>query len=102
MTVDVSFISVRLLLEPLRAVAPGARWLIMVKPQFEVGRDQVGKGGVVRDDALRAQAGEQVRAAIARAPKVVNLTFHIMSGDGAGRGGPRAHAPRGHARAPKT
>ena len=32
----------------------------MVKPQFEVGRDQVGKGGVVRDDALRRQAAESV------------------------------------------
>ena len=41
-----------------RAVAPGAEWLLLVKPQFEVGREQVGKGGVVRDDALRAAAVE--------------------------------------------
>jgi 23S rRNA (cytidine1920-2'-O)/16S rRNA (cytidine1409-2'-O)-methyltransferase len=55
-TVDVSFISVRLLLPRLREVAPRAELLVLVKPQFEVGRDRVGKGGVVRDDALRAEA----------------------------------------------
>ena len=53
---DVSFISLRLLLEPLRAVAPGVDWLLLVKPQFEVGREKVGKGGVVRDDADRQAA----------------------------------------------
>jgi 23S rRNA (cytidine1920-2'-O)/16S rRNA (cytidine1409-2'-O)-methyltransferase len=60
-TVDVSFISVRLLLPRLAEVAPAAEWLILVKPQFEVGREQVGKGGVVRDDALRAGAVAAVR-----------------------------------------
>ena len=56
MTADVSFISLRLLLLPaIRSVAPAAELLLMVKPQFEVGREQVGKGGVVRDDALRAE-----------------------------------------------
>ncbi len=59
-TVDVSFISVRMLLPRLRQVAPGAEGLILVKPQFEVGREQVGKGGVVRDDALRAEALQAV------------------------------------------
>ena len=59
--VDASFISLRLLLPPLRGlVDPGARILALVKPQFEVGKDQVGRGGVVRDDALRAQAVEDV------------------------------------------
>jgi 23S rRNA (cytidine1920-2'-O)/16S rRNA (cytidine1409-2'-O)-methyltransferase len=60
---DVAFISLRLVVPALAAVAPGARWLLLVKPQFEVGRDQVGKGGVVRDDALRHAAVESVRAA---------------------------------------
>jgi 23S rRNA (cytidine1920-2'-O)/16S rRNA (cytidine1409-2'-O)-methyltransferase len=59
-TVDVSFISVRLLLERLRRVAPAAELLVMVKPQFEVGKERVGKGGVVRDDALRAEAADAV------------------------------------------
>jgi len=64
-TVDVSFISLRLLLGRLAEVAPGAEWLLLVKPQFEVGRGQVGKGGVVRDDALRAAAVADVRACAA-------------------------------------
>jgi 23S rRNA (cytidine1920-2'-O)/16S rRNA (cytidine1409-2'-O)-methyltransferase len=62
-TMDVSFISARLLLPAIRAVAPGAQLLILVKPQFEVGREGVGKGGVVRDDALRRGAVAAVAAA---------------------------------------
>ena len=62
-TVDVSFISLRLLLPAIRAAAPHAELLLMVKPQFEVGRGQVGKGGVVRDDALRESAAAAVREA---------------------------------------
>jgi 23S rRNA (cytidine1920-2'-O)/16S rRNA (cytidine1409-2'-O)-methyltransferase len=63
-SVDVSFISVRLLLPRMVEVAPGADLLVLVKPQFEVGRDRVGKGGVVREDALREEAaGDVARAA---------------------------------------
>jgi 23S rRNA (cytidine1920-2'-O)/16S rRNA (cytidine1409-2'-O)-methyltransferase len=62
-TIDVSFISVTLLLPRVREVAPRAGVLVMVKPQFEVGRERVGKGGVVRDDADRAAAVERVRRA---------------------------------------
>ncbi len=58
---DVSFISLRLLLPRLLAVAPAAELLLLVKPQFEVGRGQVGKGGVVRDEGLRAAAVASVR-----------------------------------------
>jgi len=60
---DVAFISLRLVVPALAAVAPRAEWLLLVKPQFEVGREQVGKGGVVRDDALRFAAVESVRGA---------------------------------------
>ncbi len=60
-TMDVSFISARLILPRLVQVAPGAELLILVKPQFEVGKEQVGKGGVVRDDATRQLAVAQVR-----------------------------------------
>jgi 23S rRNA (cytidine1920-2'-O)/16S rRNA (cytidine1409-2'-O)-methyltransferase len=60
---DVAFISLRLVVPALAKVAPHAAWLLLVKPQFEVGREQVGKGGVVRDDALRAWAVESVRGA---------------------------------------
>jgi 23S rRNA (cytidine1920-2'-O)/16S rRNA (cytidine1409-2'-O)-methyltransferase len=61
---DVSFISVRLILPALRAVlAPGADAIVLVKPQFEVGRTQVGKGGVVRDPALHLSALHDVALA---------------------------------------
>jgi len=62
-TVDVSFISVRRILPALRAVVPRAELLILVKPQFEVGRERVGKGGVVRDEALRVGAAASVQEA---------------------------------------
>jgi 23S rRNA (cytidine1920-2'-O)/16S rRNA (cytidine1409-2'-O)-methyltransferase len=53
---DVSFISLLLLMERLFAVtAPAGRALLMVKPQFEVGRELLGKGGVVRSPALHRQ-----------------------------------------------
>ena len=58
---DVSFISLTLLLQPLFAVlAPDGRALLMVKPQFEVGRQRLGPGGVVREDRLRAEAVDSV------------------------------------------
>ncbi|MBV9792660.1 MAG: TlyA family RNA methyltransferase [Actinobacteria bacterium] len=54
---DLSFISLALVLPALVAsVAPEADFLLMVKPQFEVGRGRVGAGGVVRDAGLRAEA----------------------------------------------
>lgn len=58
--VDVSFISLRLVLPRIAELAPGAEVLALVKPQFEVGRGRVGKGGVVREDALRAEAARSV------------------------------------------
>jgi 23S rRNA (cytidine1920-2'-O)/16S rRNA (cytidine1409-2'-O)-methyltransferase len=61
-TIDVSFISATKILPVLPEVAPGADVLVLVKPQFEVGRAEVGKGGVVRDEALRQRAVEAVRA----------------------------------------
>jgi len=54
---DLSFISLRLVLPAVISVArPDADLVMMVKPQFEVGRERLGKGGVVRDDRLRAEA----------------------------------------------
>ncbi len=64
---DVSFISLTLLLRPLFSViAPGGRALLMVKPQFEVGREHLGAGGVVRDGGLRARAVASVIEAASR------------------------------------
>src|SRR5690349_19186246 len=63
---DLSFISLELVLDALLGVcAPDADLALMVKPQFEVGKDRVGKGGVVRDPALRAEAVTSVAQAAA-------------------------------------
>jgi 23S rRNA (cytidine1920-2'-O)/16S rRNA (cytidine1409-2'-O)-methyltransferase len=52
-TCDASFISLSKVLEsPLKLARPGARLIALVKPQFEAGREEVGKGGVVRDPAV--------------------------------------------------
>lgn len=60
---DLSFISLRLVLPALaRCAGPGADLLPMVKPQFEVGKDRVGSGGVVRQPALRIEAVVDVAA----------------------------------------
>jgi len=63
-TADLSFISLTLVLPALAAcAAPDADFVLLVKPQFEVGKGNVGAGGVVRDPALRAAAVESVAAA---------------------------------------
>jgi len=63
---DVSFISVRKVLSQVVAVAkPGAEFLILVKPQFELERKDIGKGGIVRDPRLHERAIARVRAAAA-------------------------------------
>jgi len=60
---DASFIGLATVLPAsLGLTAPGTRLIALIKPQFEVGKGQVGKGGVVRDPALREQACETVRA----------------------------------------
>lgn len=61
---DVSFVSLTLLVEPLtRVTRPDGRLLLMVKPQFEVGRDRLGRNGVVREAHLRERAVAGVIAA---------------------------------------
>ena len=60
---DASFIPLRLVLPaPLALSRPGARLVALIKPQFEVGKGQVGKGGVVRDPALHEAVCAQARA----------------------------------------
>lgn len=69
---DVSFISVNLVLPPVMAAAfteapklrSGKQLIVLVKPQFEVGREHVGKGGIVRDETAQAAAVEKVRAMV--------------------------------------
>ncbi len=61
---DVSFISVRTALPPaLRLAQPGWQALVLVKPQFEAGRGEVGKGGVVRSNETRARVLREVAEA---------------------------------------
>ncbi|HYL57466.1 MAG TPA: TlyA family RNA methyltransferase [Candidatus Acidoferrales bacterium] len=56
-TIDTSFISLRLVLPSvLPLLAPRAELIALIKPQFEVGKGKVGKGGVVRDEKLRREA----------------------------------------------
>jgi 23S rRNA (cytidine1920-2'-O)/16S rRNA (cytidine1409-2'-O)-methyltransferase len=59
---DVSFISLTLVLPPVTGVlTDGAMILALIKPQFELSRQEVGRGGVVRDDEARARAAEKIR-----------------------------------------
>ena len=67
--IDVSFISATLILPAVLAAAfpadrRGRQIVVLVKPQFEVGREQVGKGGIVRDEAAQTAAVEKVRKAL--------------------------------------
>jgi 23S rRNA (cytidine1920-2'-O)/16S rRNA (cytidine1409-2'-O)-methyltransferase len=98
MVADLSFISLRLVLPALAGVAAdGAEFVLLVKPQFEVGPERVGSGGVVRDpaawrDALEgvvaALGGHDLRAVGAMASPVlgpagnVEFLLHAVSGNG--------------------
>jgi len=62
-TIDVSFISLGLVLPKVAELAPRARVVALIKPQFEVGPADVSKGGVVRDAAVRQAAVDRVVAA---------------------------------------
>lgn len=73
-TIDVSFISVTLILPSLvPLLAPGADAIVLVKPQFEVGKGQVGKGGIVRDPAQQQEAVAKVSR------KLLELGFSNLS-----------------------
>ena len=59
---DASFISLAKVLEaPLRLAKPGAKLVALVKPQFEAGREEVGKGGVVRDPAVHERVCSEAK-----------------------------------------
>ncbi|MGA2889882.1 MAG: TlyA family RNA methyltransferase [Terracidiphilus sp.] len=65
LVMDVSFISATLLLEPVLAAAPVLREaVILVKPQFEAGREHIGKGGIVRDPEAHQLAIDKVAACV--------------------------------------
>lgn len=63
LTSDVSFISLKLALPPaLELAANGAIGIFLIKPQFEVGKDALGKGGVVREDGLAQATAEELKS----------------------------------------
>jgi 23S rRNA (cytidine1920-2'-O)/16S rRNA (cytidine1409-2'-O)-methyltransferase len=63
--IDASFISLEKVVPPvMKFLKPGARLVALIKPQFEVGREHVGKGGIVRDESARAAAVERVSSFI--------------------------------------
>jgi len=81
-TVDVSFISLRLILPVLaEMLPPGGAVVALVKPQFEAGREQVGKSGVVRDPAVHRQALRAVlEAAGGHGFRLRGLTYSPITG----------------------
>jgi 23S rRNA (cytidine1920-2'-O)/16S rRNA (cytidine1409-2'-O)-methyltransferase len=83
---DVSFISLTLALPPALDLAqPGARGVFLVKPQFEVGRENVGKGGIVRDAAVAEAAAERLARWLDSQPHWISthvFASPIEGGDG--------------------
>jgi 23S rRNA (cytidine1920-2'-O)/16S rRNA (cytidine1409-2'-O)-methyltransferase len=81
---DVSFISVTIILPVLPPLlCEDGGLVILVKPQFEVGREQVGKGGIVRDGVLHQQAIDRVaNAAIALGYKIDVIDSPILGAEG--------------------
>ena len=84
--VDVSFIGLKLVLPPaLEMALPGAWLVALVKPQFEVGRLWVGKGGIVRDAEMQAEAVADLEKFIAdqsRWSVIGHIESPIQGGDG--------------------
>jgi 23S rRNA (cytidine1920-2'-O)/16S rRNA (cytidine1409-2'-O)-methyltransferase len=65
-TIDVSFISLRQILPVLPPLlGPDADVIALIKPQFEAGRDEVGKGGIVREEAVHRRVVDEVTTAAA-------------------------------------
>jgi len=72
---DVSFISLRLILPPgLALLKPGGFAVALIKPQFEAGKDQIGKGGIVRDEAVRERVVAELRAWLAEHAEAWGVT----------------------------
>ena len=80
--VDVSFISLKIVLPAIKALLkPTGQILCLIKPQFEAGKDKVGKKGVVRDPAVHAEVLENFLTLAAELQLTVrNLTFYPVKG----------------------
>lgn len=82
---DVSFVSILKVIDPTLALAaPHAEAVILIKPQFEVGRDHIGKGGIVSDELAIAEAVERITAHLAAAgwERRFAIASPIAGGDG--------------------
>jgi 23S rRNA (cytidine1920-2'-O)/16S rRNA (cytidine1409-2'-O)-methyltransferase len=81
-TIDVSFISLRHILPPLSSlVAPGADVVALVKPQFEAGRHEVGRHGLVTDPAVHAAVVEEItKAGAAAGLERIAMTPSVITG----------------------
>jgi 23S rRNA (cytidine1920-2'-O)/16S rRNA (cytidine1409-2'-O)-methyltransferase len=80
---DASFIGLEVILPaPLALAAPGCILVALIKPQFEVGPERVGKGGIVRDPALWTETCERIQAFVARQPgwRVLGVTQSPIEG----------------------
>ena len=85
--IDVSFISLTLILPPAAALMSNGGVIVpLIKPQFELRREDVARGGVVRDPSLHAQAVEKIRAFVsASLPRLVwtgVMESPILGGEG--------------------
>ncbi|EKN69885.1 hemolysin A [Neobacillus bataviensis LMG 21833] len=84
-SIDVSFISLTLILPVLKTLLiPGSDIIALIKPQFEAGRDQVGKKGIVRDEKVHLQVIEKIISfSLQQGYCAANLSFSpITGGDG--------------------
>ncbi|WNQ09385.1 TlyA family RNA methyltransferase [Paenibacillus aurantius] len=81
-TIDVSFISLKLILPPLAALlVPGGTVVALIKPQFEAGREKVGKSGVIRDSAVHREVLEKILPFAAEAGfELEGLTYSPITG----------------------
>ncbi len=82
---DLSFISLRLVIPPLiPSLAPGADAVLLVKPQFEAGRDEVGSGGIVRDPATHERVQREIWDFFAATPlqPLARCESPILGGEG--------------------
>lgn len=79
---DASFIGLAKVLEaPLRLAKPGAKLVALIKPQFEAGREEVGKGGVVRDSAIHERVCAEAAAWVqSQGWSVVGITESPITG----------------------
>ena len=87
-TCDASFIGLETVLPaPLSLTGPGARLIALIKPQFEVGRSEVGKGGIVRNEAARSAACERIAHWLDRQDgwRVLGLVGSPIEGAGGNR-----------------